>query len=64
LSEIVVSKVNTVSKRTCVRQLAIVTLLLLLERFRRGCQPTEENKKGCWYTILTSDSMGSEGIRD
>jgi len=27
-----------------VRQLAIVTLLLLLESFRRGCLLTKENK--------------------
>jgi len=32
---------STVSKCACVRRLAIVKLLLLLECFRRGCLPTE-----------------------
>jgi len=34
-----------------VRRLAVVTLFLLLQSFRRSCLFTEENKKRCWCAI-------------
>jgi len=67
LSEIVqLAKWNsTVSKCACVRRLAVVTLLLLLESFRRYCLHSYLRKRTNKDAgiQLTNESTGSEGIR-
>jgi len=54
---------STVSQCACVQRFATVTLLMLVESFRRGCLPKEENECDAGI-LLTRDSTGSKGIRD